>query len=178
MMKKTSFTLSALLAVLLVFGGSAFADTLNLSLANPVQTAAPGSTVSFIATVSAPSSNAATENLNSDSFNVDSPLTLDDSGFLLNFPFTLDPGQSFTDLLFSVDIPSGTALSSYNGFFSILGGADGDAMDVLSTVQFQVNVGSASAVPEPGSIVLLATGFAGMFFLFGGKRNLLSNRAA
>lgn len=179
MMKKTTFTLSTLLAVLLLtFGTSAFADTLNLSLSNPTQSATPGATVSFNATVSAPIANSATVFLNSDSFSVDSPLALNDDGFFFGFPLTLDPGESSSGLLFSVDIPSNAAFNTYNGFFAILGGADGNASDILSNVSFQVNTASPSAVPEPSSIFLLATGFMGIIFLAGGKRFLPSSRAA
>lgn len=179
MMKKTTFTLSTLLAILLLtFGTSAFADTLNLILSNPTQSATPGSTVSFNATVSAPIANSATVFLNSDSFNVDSPLALNDDGLFFGFPLTLDPGDSFSGLLFSIDIPSTAALNTYNGFFEILGGADGSAADVLSNVSFQVNTASPSAVPEPSSIFLLATGLIGIVFFAAGKRFMPSILAA
>lgn len=176
MTKRNTFTLSAFFALLLVFSTSAFADTLNLTLSDPIQSATPGSTVSFTATASAPSTNGATVFLNSDNYNLDSPLTLDDDGFFLGFPYSLDPGDSFTGLLFSVEIPVDAAIGTYNGFFEILGGADGNSSDILSTVSFQVNTASANVVPEPRSIFLLATGCLGLIFLVGGERRSLLNR--
>jgi hypothetical protein len=135
----------------------ASADTIGLSLASPEQTAGPGSTVSFLANVSAPLSNLASVFLNSDSATVDFPLTVDDSPFLL-FPLSLNPGDSFTGVLFTVDVPAFAPLfTSYNGYFEIDGGVDSNASDKLASVTFQV-----STVPEPRSLLLLLIGLSGL----------------
>lgn len=160
MFKKTSLILSTIaLAAAMLLSAQAHADTLNLVLANPTQSGAPGDTLDFTATASAPITNTGTIFLNSDSFTIDAPLTLDDSGFLNNF-FSVDPGQSFSNLLSAVSIPTGTAVGSYLGSFSILGGSDGNTFDVLDTADFEVDV--APAVPEPTTLLFLATGLLGL----------------
>ncbi len=165
MIRKSALSFSTLLfAVLLLVSSRAFGDTINLTLSNPVQFGVPGSSLSFIATVSAPNTNAATVYLNGDSFDVDSPLTLDDSGFWGNF-LSVDPGTSITDLLFTITIPSTAPITDYSGFFALLGGADGGAQDILASTTFKV-----SAVPEPSNVLLVATGLAGLAFVGFSKR--------
>jgi hypothetical protein len=154
MMKNTVLSLSTLMLAASLLVAPALADTLNLSLATPVQKGGPGSTLTFDATVLAPLTNGATVYLNSDNFGLTIPgSTIDDSGFLFNFPFTLDPGDQFTDTLFTVTLPSYLVPGTYDGFFEIFGGSSGDAQDPLATVDFKV-----SAVPEPGTWLFLATG--------------------
>ena len=168
MFKKISLTLSMLaLAATMFFSAQAYADTLNLLLTDPTQSGLPGDTLSFTATVTAPGTNTGTVFLNGDSTNLDSPLQIDDSGFFNNFPFTLDPGQSYpgpsdNGLLFTIFIPTGTADSIYTGSFSILGGPDGSTLDVLDTATFEVDVTSPSTVPEPNTFLLLAIGLSGL----------------
>lgn len=158
MMKKSAVTL--LFAVLLLVSSRAFADTITLTLSDPTLSGVPGSTLDFTATISAPSTNTGTIYLNGDSFNLNSPLTLDDYGFYFIFPASFDPGTSDTDVLFSINIPADAAITSYIGSFTILGGSDGGASDVLATANFQVN-----AVPEPSNVLLVATGLAGLAFV-------------
>jgi hypothetical protein len=146
----------------------ASADTLNLSLALASQAAEPGSTLAFIATASAPDTNAADVFLNEDSTSVDYPLTLDDSPFFSNFPLFLAPGDSFTGELFDVDIPSYASFGDYpNGYFEIDGGGDGNASNFLASVTFDVSV-----TPEPGGAILLLIGFSGLWVVFRRKHRL------
>jgi PEP-CTERM motif len=170
MMKKTVRTLSMfalfVLAATLLLSSPTFADTISLSLNAPVQPGLTGSTVSFVATVLAPGTNGGTVFLNGDSFDVSSQLMLDDSGFFNDFPFSLDPGDSSSGTLFSIALPSNLAAGLYTGSFEILGGADSDSLDTLGSVDFQVNVApTASTVPEPESLMLLAAGLPGVALL-------------
>ena len=165
MFKKTAFSISMLvLGAALLLARSASADTITLNLANPVQTGAAGSTLSFDATVAAPSNNGGTIYLNGDNFtSLASPLISSDDDFLLGFPLSLDPGESFSGVLFTITLPSDINAGKYPGSFAILAGADGGALDELATVDFTVNAtAETSAVPEPDSLMLLATGLAGL----------------
>ena len=154
MIKKTVLSLSLFLLAMFLPAAPAWGDSITLVLSQPTQTGAPGSTLTFDATVSAPLANSATVFLNFDNFGDNIPgSTIDDSGFLFNFPLSLDPGGNFTGTLFSVALPPGLAPASYSGFFEIFGGSNAEAGNPLATVNFQIN-----ATPEPGSWVLLATG--------------------
>jgi hypothetical protein len=167
MMKKTVVSLSIFLLAVFLPAAPASADSITLVLSNPAQTAAPGSTLIFDATVSAPLANSATVFLNADNFGDNIPgSTIDDSGFLLNFPLSLDPGGTFTGTLFSVALPSNVVPGSYTGFFEIFGGSSPDAAGPLATVNFQI-----AATPEPGTWVLLATGLGILAMGMTGRRH-------
>lgn len=170
-MKVVTLTMLVLTAAMLL-SVPAFADVINLTLGSPVQSTVAGNILSFTATAVAPSTNQAPVYLNSDSFNVDTPLTVDDSGFFFGFPLVMNPGDSFTGLLFTVDVPTGTANGSYFGYFQILGGVDGSDLSAVSNVTpFEVDVVPPPPVPEPGTMMLFGTtGLA----LFGMLRRKLS----
>jgi hypothetical protein len=156
-LKKVALTLSALIFALIVSAAPALADTLNFNLTSANQSGLPGDMLSFAATVSAPSSNSGTIYLNSDNINLSAPgASIDDSGFLFTFPFSLDPGDSFTGELFTVTLPSDLPPGLYSGFFEILGGSNSSTLNTIGTVNFTVD----QPVPEPSSWLLLATGLA------------------
>jgi hypothetical protein len=183
MMKKTVRTLSMFalfaLAATLLLSSPTFADTISLSLNAPAQPGTPGSTVSFVATVLAPGTNGGTVFLNGDSFDVSSPLTLDDSGFFNDFPFSLDPGDSFSGTLFSFVLPSNLAAGLYTGSFAILRGADSGVLGTLASIDFQVNAApTASTGPEPESLILLVAGLPGGALLVERKWRRSSNSNA
>ena len=122
--------------------------------------------MSFVATVSAPVSNTADVFLNGDSTTVDFPLTLDDNSFFTNAPLSLSPGQSFTGEFFTVTAPVIAVPGvTYNGYFEIDGGADGNAGDPLAFVTF-----TATATPEPGTLILLLSALPALAFALRRKR--------
>lgn len=155
MTRKFTFSFMLLmLTAILIAAAPAFADTLDFSLSNTVGYGQPGSVADFYATVTAPITNTGTIFLNGDSYNVNGGWFLDDSSYLNNFPLQLDPGQSYTGLLFEVSIPADTYPGiSNDGYFEILGGANGGSLDTIGTTNFTV-----SATPEPSSILLLGSG--------------------
>ena len=148
-------TLLALVAGFFVAAPLAYGDTVTLTLLDPDQAAFAPATLSFDATVSAPSTNTGIEYLNGDKFTTGLPL--DDSGYLNDFPLDLAPGQSFTGLLFTISIPSNEIPGTYPGVFSITGGPTGTSTNVLASSAFEVYV-----TPEPPAFTLFGTGIAAL----------------
>ena len=161
-LKRAALALSALVFALILQAAPAHADTLNFSLTSSTLSGASGDTLTFFGTVSTPSSNRKTIYLNGDSLNFSaSGATVDDSGFVFNFPLSLDPNNTFTGELFTVTLPSDLPQGLYSGYFEILGGSNSSVSSTLATVGFQVVDGAA---PEPTSWLLLATAVAFLGF--------------
>lgn len=146
------------------------ADSLNVTLTQANQTVVLGTTtVAFDATISNPSSTD-TIYLNGDSWTTSNLfLTVDDAPFFNNAPLFLDPGASSGPFeLFDVLLDPNTTAGDYSlNFFSIFGGADGGAgtaFDDLVDANFSVDVTSPVVTPEPGTLLLLASGLASLAF--------------
>ena len=164
-------TILTLAVAALALALPAAADTLNFTLTSPVVPATPSGTVSFDATVSAPLTNSGTLFLIGDSTTVSIPgATLDDSPFLLNFPLSLNPGDTFTGELFTITLPAAIAQGVYTGFLEIQGGSDPSSQDILGTVSY-----SAVVTPEPSTWLLLSTGVAFGIITLTRRRTLLTN---
>lgn len=158
---------------ILILSCRAQADSVGVSLTLTSQTAAPGSMITFDATITNLSSTD-TIYLNGDSSVTSSALlTVDDTPFLTNFPFWLDPAEASGPFaLLNVLIDPSTPEGTYDlNSFSILGGLDGDTWDILSTTNFSVTVANVTPTPEINTLYLF---LIGIFVAFG--FNLLKNR--
>jgi hypothetical protein len=140
-----------------LIASSASASTIEFSLALPDQTADAGDIVSFIATITAPSTNLSPVYLNADAHTEDAGLVVDDTGFFVNFPLVLMPGDSTTAVLFAVNVTGGAG--AYDGFFDILGGQDVSQLELQGSTSYSITV---TSVPEPGGMWLAATGALGL----------------
>jgi PEP-CTERM motif-containing protein len=158
--------------VMLALAGLSKGDSLNVTLGQSTQTVLQGTTVvTFTGTILNPSSTD-TVFLNADSSVTSSGLvSVDDSPFLLNpLLMSLNPLQSSGSvLLFNIELPTNLTAGLYTGAFLILGGPDGGAFSDfsdLADVNFAVDVTSpVVATPEPGTILLLTSGLAGLGLL-------------
>jgi len=169
-MKKSIVTipvLSAMMIGLLSSATAARADSISIVLAAPYQSALSGDTVSFFATVTdTDGAGSAPLYLNGYSQTLDSPLTLDGTGFWSSFAGPLTPGESIYGELFSVLVPAGTPTGPYKGVFVIQGGSDGAAQVNLDSAIFNIeNTSQSVLTPEPSTWLLLATGLVGLAVL-------------
>jgi hypothetical protein len=160
---------SIALAIPLTFLPSvaAHADSLTFTLIQPTESTpfTSTNTLSYVAEVSAPVTNTAAIDLNGDTFNLTGPLTLDDTDYIVDFPLSLNPGDSFTYDLFTILVPAGTPIGDYTGSFTLLGGPTNSSFDPLGTVNF-----TTAVTPEASTFVLLGTGAVGILGL--GRRAL------
>lgn len=144
------------LALTLSVGTAAYAQV-SLQIQPSPQSGNPGSLLSYNGTVT--NLGTAEVFLNSGVYSLaGTGLTLNESPFFNNFPLSLTSGQTFTGILFTVQIGTSAAPGLYNGTFTIQGGLTDTTFDNLVTQNFSVGVNGAA--PEPATVSLLLLGGA------------------
>ncbi len=140
------------------------------NLASPTLTTCPGGTVEFTGTFQ--NTGSSDVFLNADSLESlsgnavftgateGSFLRVDDTPLFANVYSLAANGGTYTGPFFDVRVDSATPPGIYSAVYTIQGGANGFALDNLASVTFSVNVQNPSSVPEPGSMLMLATGIA------------------
>ncbi|MFZ1086776.1 MAG: PEP-CTERM sorting domain-containing protein [Terracidiphilus sp.] len=145
----------------LLAGTAAKADSFSFTIDSSFQYAVAGETLAFDATVTNLDPTTTVWLNSAQNTSLDVPLTADTNPFYNNFPFYLTPagvaGDTFDGEMFDVTVPLGTAPGIYVGWMEVLGGSDGNASNLLGSESFTVDV-----TPEPASLLLLASGVAGI----------------
>lgn len=147
--------IGTLIAAVLLIANTASAMPITLTLGSSLLFAQPGTTVTFVGTVT-DIGNSPTF-LNGDNVTVAPPLLPDDLPFFLNFPAILGPLQVVTAPILTVSIPLTATGGLYSGSIELLGGTTPVSLDTLATQTFAVQV---QAVPEPITASLLLCGGA------------------
>lgn len=139
------------------------ADTVAITFDNPTQTGNPGDTLTFFGTIL--NSGTSTVFLNSDDLNLAGASFNTTDLFFGNVPISLDSGASSGDIeLFDVTLLSSftDSFGPYGGTYTLFGGVDGNAQDLLTQDNFTVTATAPVATPEPATALLLATGLLGL----------------
>jgi hypothetical protein len=152
-----------LIAFLLTLSATYAAPILNVNISPASQTGVPGQILTFSGTLENVTNNNVFINSNSLTFGLSGIGVLDDSLFLTNAPLFLGPLETTKPFdFFTVTIPTLQTPGLFTGVFTVLGGADDLAADILgsnASIQVQVSAPSA-AIPEPATFLLLPAGVA------------------
>jgi hypothetical protein len=153
-----------LLALALTCGLHPARAELLFTLDQPAQSGLPGARLTFSGTLT--NTGESTLFLNSNAFQVEQGLTLDDAPFL-DVPESLAANQSFFGTIFFVDIDSSAEFRTHLGSFSIIGGETSTSETILSTQDFAVSV-----VPGPSALSTALMGATLSTFLLRRRRPL------
>jgi hypothetical protein len=148
------------IAFFLFLATSATAQDIGIVLSQSTLSGAAGATLTFDATLTNLSSS--TIFFNGDSSTTASAfLTVSDNPFLNNAPLSLAAGASSGPFaMFAVTLAPGIAAGIYNlNDFTILGGLTNVDFNPVGSANFTVDV---LPVPEPGTLVLVASGLLGL----------------
>lgn len=151
------------IGLLVLLAAMSHAATVNVNLDSAPLSGAPGTALTFTGTLM--NTTSSTVFLNAAGINLAgfSPLNEDTGPFFTNAPLFLAGGASTPTIgLFAINIPNPFAAGQYQGTFTVLGGADGNAQNTLGSSNFTVQVTNGPTVPEPGSEVLFTLGIAGL----------------
>jgi hypothetical protein len=134
---------------MLIIGSMASAE-LQVTITPAIQAGSPGETLTYAVSIINQGPSAVF--LNGDSSNLDGTNnTLNDAPFLDNSPLFLNPsgeaGDSWSGPLFTVGVGPSVEPGDYSGLFSLTGGADENAQDILATLQFTVQVNEDTTPP-------------------------------
>ena len=159
------------LAFLAILPAAVKADPITLTL-DPTHSVAQGSSVTYSGSLS--NGGLPGRFINAVSLTLPPGITFNDSAFFTNVPAFLGSGAttgvvSFFDVFADLLIPPG----NYIGSFSVLGGDDDQDQNILATQEFTIMVtpGGQNPIPEPASMLLLASGLAGAASLRRRKRS-------
>ncbi|HKX49725.1 MAG TPA: PEP-CTERM sorting domain-containing protein [Candidatus Binatia bacterium] len=160
------------LAFLAILPAAVKADPITLTL-DPTHSVAQGSSVTYSGSLSNGGLPGRFINAVSLTYTGPAGITFNDSAFFTNVPAFLGSGAttgvvSFFDVFADLLIPPG----NYIGSFSVLGGVDDQDQNILATQEFTIMVTpSGPPIPEPASMLLLASGLAGAAALRRRKRS-------
>jgi hypothetical protein len=157
---------SQLFALVIAVAFSARAD-IRVIFDAPSQIGAPGDALQFFGNIT--NTGVDTVFLNGDSLDFSGAASFNTNDlFFSTVPISLSGGASSGDIeLFDISLsnPFTYPLGLYGGSYTLLGGVDGNAQDVLAAEDFSV-----TATPEPGLYGAVALGMGGLL-LAGGRRH-------
>jgi hypothetical protein len=135
---------------------TALAESVVLTLNQPLQITSPGSFLAFSGRIW--NTGSATVYLNGADltlpyFELNSDLTL----FFTLSPPSVASNESYNGDFFTIAVSGAALPGDYFGALTIQGGADLTFLDDLAGQSFQITVAEQSAVPEPSTLQLLAT---------------------